>query len=207
MRKLVGEEPRIKRSKLRTLLYCGLIVLVLAPFTIYVLTESNQIFNEKNQLTPMAQLSIIAIAPVLGGLVLTAASNFKRYSEKRLGLISVAKKLISSTVLLIFFVIFMFTVNRLHGIDPYSFQWNDLVAWFRGIYFWLAIPCVYGSIILFLFGIMDLVYVLADIDTNVIKSKNNYQNKSDASKSPSLTTSSKIISKVKTQRRSRGSVL
>lgn len=159
LRKLVGEDNLTKRPRWRLILNWCLVVLLLIPFSFYLLTgELNQ------QVSPMAQFSIIVVAPVLGGLVLTAASNLEKTSEKRSSLMCVAQKFISATVLFILFVPFIYTVDLFHGIDPNSFQWLDPIAWYRGIYFWLAVPCFYVGVVLFLFGIVDLVFVLVDLD-------------------------------------------
>jgi len=159
LKKLVGETGLTKRPRWRLVLNWCLVILLFIPFSLYLLT------GELNQQIPLlAQFSIIAVAPVLGGLVLAAASNLEKISEKRLSLMCVAQKFISATVLFIFFVPFIYTVNLL-SIDPNSFKWFDPVAWYRGIYFWLAVPCFYVGIVLFLFGIMDLVFVLVELDT------------------------------------------
>lgn len=161
LRKLIGEDNSTNRSHSRLILNFCLVVLLLVPFSIYLLT------GELNKpVPPMAQFSIIAIAPILGGLVLTAASNFKSTPEKHSELICIAQKFISATVLFILFVPFIYMVNLLHGIDVNSFQWHDPIAWYRGIYFWLAVPCFYIGIVLFLFGIMDLLFVLVDLGTS-----------------------------------------
>lgn len=164
VRKLIGEdkpEPR-KRTIAESLLSLFLLVLLLPPFTIYFLV------GDLYKTTPaVAQFSIVAVAPTLGGLVLAAASALEK-SDKRLQLIRVSQKFIVATVLFIIFVPSLLIVDLLHGINITSFTFSNLrdgQAWARGIYFWLAVPCFYGGTALFLWGLRDLVYALMDLGT------------------------------------------
>jgi len=134
-------------------------VLLFIPFTVYFALGENV-----TSVSPVAQFSIIAVAPTLGGLVLAAASNFRGKPEKREELIRVSQKFITAAVLLMLSVPFIFMVDILGGIDIDSFDWRDSITWFRGIYFWLALPCLYIGIIIFLWGITDLIFALANLD-------------------------------------------
>lgn len=162
VKKLIGEdkpEPREQNVRSRTEYFFSyfLFLLLLPPFTIYFLVG-----DMYKTIPAVAQFSIVAVAPTLGGLVLTAASALEK-SDKRLQLIRVSQKFIVATVLFIIFVPSLLIVDLLHGINITSFTFSNLhdpVAWARGIYFWLAVPCFYGGTALFLWGLRDLVYVL-----------------------------------------------
>ena len=153
LRKIVGENDakgKIRRPSWILILNLCLWLFLFVPLSLYLLTTE-----------PSAeQFSIITIAPVLGGLVLAAASIMTKPSETRTSLLRVAQKFISATVLFILFIPFIYVINLWKGINPNSFQWNDVTAWFRGIYFWLAAPCFFLGEALFLFGLTDLIYAL-----------------------------------------------
>lgn len=153
LRKAVGEDNAPNRPRWLWFLNIIIILIIFLPMSVYFLTKN----------IDTGQFSVLAIAPVLGGLVLAAASIIKT-SQKRSNLIRVAQKFISATILFIIFIPLMYMLSLLGDIDVNSFQWNDISAWFRGIYFWLAVPCFFIGEVLFLFGITDLILVLVDFD-------------------------------------------
>lgn len=163
IKKFIGEdkpEPR-KRTRAEYLLSQFLFMLLLPPFTLYFLVG-----DLYKTIPAVAQFSIVAVAPTLGGLVLAAAALDK--SGKHLQLIHISQKFIVATVLFIVFVPSILIVDLLHGINITSVTFSNLrdgQAWARGIYFWLAVPCFYGGTALFLWGLRDLVYALIDLGT------------------------------------------
>lgn len=175
IKKIVGEYKHSKRSRLRWSISWYLLLFLLAPFSIYLVHELSQ------QNVPAAQLSILAIAPTLGGLVLAAASNTRITNKTHSELIHVARKLISATLLFVFFVPFIFIVDQLGGIDINAVpNFSDLQAWLRWLYFWLAAPCFYVGVFLFILGLIDLVFALRDFST----SKSRRQVKKKSKKTP-----------------------
>jgi hypothetical protein len=138
-----------------------LFVLLFAPFSFYFL-----IGGKDQQLPTIAQFSIVAVTATLGGLILTAA-NLQKDFKRRQEFVHVSQKLIVATVLFIIFAACTQMVNLLGGIDIASPAHNlwDPLAWTRGIYFWLAVPCFYIGVLLFMWGLWDLVLALSGINT------------------------------------------
>lgn len=159
IKKLIGEDkpkPR-KRGMAEYLLSEFLLMLLLPAFSIYFLVG-----DLYKTIPAVAQFSIVAVAPTLGGLVLTAASVLPK-SDKQLQLMRVSQKFIVATVLFIIFLPSFLIVDLLQGINITSFTFSNFrygQDWARGIYFWLAVPCFYGGTALFLWALRDLVYVL-----------------------------------------------
>ncbi|MFA4826629.1 MAG: hypothetical protein WC593_15885 [Methanoregula sp.] len=163
LRRLIGEDTSTQRTRVQSLVYCYTWPIVFVPLSIYLLT------NESNQsVSPVVKFSLIAVAPTLGGLVLSAASNIKGNPKKRSELIRVAQKLISATILLILFVPFLYMVDLLKGIDVNSIDIYDVEAWFRGIYFWLGALCFFGGMLLFLWGVTDFIFALEDLNATYV---------------------------------------
>jgi hypothetical protein len=148
-------------------LLLGLILMLLfLAFTIYFLVGDEQY----KTIPTVAQFSIVAVAPTLGGLILAAAAALKESDSRRLQLIRISQKFIVATVLFIIFVPSLVMVNVLHGINVTSFSFSNLrdsTAWARGIYFWLAVPCFYSGLVLFLWGLRDLVHALMGLASTI----------------------------------------
>lgn len=79
-------------------------------------------------------------------------------------MICVAQKFIGVTILFLVFIPLIYMVDALYGgIDINSVSLLDPMAWLRGISFWIAAPCFYGAVFLFLLGVSDLIFALADL--------------------------------------------
>jgi hypothetical protein len=126
------------------------------PFTIYTLFPGT-----KDVIPQGVGFSPIVIAPVLGGLMLTAAGNKRIKNRARIELISVAQKLIVATVLLIVFAAIFFTAYLfgLADIELNALEWS-VAGFFRWAFFWVGVWVFYPGVYLFLFGIFDLVFAL-----------------------------------------------
>jgi hypothetical protein len=116
---LLWKLPRFRRGTLTTIgegapmprrrLYRFILPTVFAlPLTFYVLLPG---VNES--IPQVAEFSPIVIAPVLGGLMLTAAGSKRIRRITRIELISVAQKLLVATVLFILFASLFFTSKLL----------------------------------------------------------------------------------------------
>jgi hypothetical protein len=176
IRKLIGAEKTTWSPNIGSIIQYILFLLVFTSFVIYSLV------GQLNKSVPeVAQFSILTISPVLGGLVLAAASNYVKNPQKYSELIHVSQKFIMSTVLFIIFVPFSLMVELFGGINPDSLAANlsDPAAWGRSIYFWLGAPCFYAGILLFLWGLKDLVLALVDIDISDDQKQNAEQSNSD----------------------------
>jgi hypothetical protein len=122
------------------------------PFVFYVLSS-----GVTESVPPVIQFSLLAIAPTLGGLVLTAATRL--HKKERVELVSVAKKLIVATVLLIAFASLSFTSDLTGGANPSALDWSA-TGFFRWFLLWGSVWTFYLGIYLFLQGISDLVISL-----------------------------------------------
>jgi hypothetical protein len=151
IRRMVGED-KISRNVWHWFAVWGSWMVLFLPLSIYVLINELSVTDSK-----VAQLSIVAMAPTLGGLVLAAASR----SEWQTELVRVARKFILATVLFIIVIPSLFVVDRMSGIDIYSGDRLALKDWVRGSYFWLAAPCFFVGISLFLVGLIDLMFALS----------------------------------------------
>lgn len=150
IRDTIGEGAPIQRPRYRFILPA----LFAMPFVLYVLLS-----GVKESIPPVIEFSPIVVAPILGGLVLTAAGSRRIRRRARIELISVAQKLIVATVLLIVFVSLFFTVDLIGGIDLNSIKWSfpNVLRWFC---FWGSAWTFYTGAYLFLLGITDLVFAL-----------------------------------------------
>jgi len=146
----IGERPPIQRRWYQFLLPA----LFAMPFVFYVLLS-----GVKRSVTPVMDFSLIAIAPILGGLMLTAAGSKRIRRVVRLELISVAQKLIVATVLLIVFTALFFTLDLVGDIDPKSLEWSSM-GFIRWAFFWGNVWSFYPGVYLFLLGVSDLVFTL-----------------------------------------------
>lgn len=158
LKKGIGEGKSKPRSRYRLLANLFLYFLFSIPFSIYVLKglPTQPFSNVEN-------LSIIGISLVLAGLSFAASSIPPITSRKRVEFICVAQKFIGVTILFLLFIPSISMVDALHGIDINSISLLDPAAWWRGIFFWISVPCFYGAIFLFLLGISDLVFALSDL--------------------------------------------
>lgn len=108
------------------------------------------ILSIAEELPSMLIVSLPAISASLGGLTLTAASLFKKSSENGIGkeyidLISVAKKLIFATVLLLIFY-FSFSWTYVNPVEWRKFDLS-LDGFVRGLIFWISsLSLVLGSL-------------------------------------------------------------
>lgn len=147
---VIGERRSIRRPSYRLIIPIPFVI----PFVFYLLLSGVQ-----KSVPPTLQWSIIAVAPILGGLVLAGASNRRIKKGAHDELISVAQKLIVATVFFILFTCFFFTVEITGGIDT-SLVDLSLMGWFRGVSFWISAAFFYAGVYLFLVAIIDLVLVL-----------------------------------------------
>ena len=151
-RQMVGEHG-MERSTWHLCVLGIAVVLLFAPLSIYILRGQPGVAT-----TPISQFSVIAIASTLGGLILAAAAR----SQWRLEFVRVAQKFILSTVLFIVFIPSIFMVDgMLDGIDINSLEWMSPKAWIRTMYFLLAASCFFIGILLFLAGLVDLMFALS----------------------------------------------
>ena len=165
-KKIFGEGKLKKRRRLHLIVISLSIMIFLLPF---VLLYINGLQIQPDQIPPVAQLSVIGISIGLAGITLTASRISNITPEKRLELICVSQKFITATVLFIFFVAAINMIdNALNGIDVNSFSTTNLsniTNWYRGILFYLSVPSFYVGLILFLVGLVDLVFAFLDLDT------------------------------------------
>jgi uncharacterized membrane protein len=144
IRDTTGEKPPIqKQRRWYQFIFPTLFAI---PFVLYVLLAG---INES--LSPVIEFSLLAVAPTLGGLVLTAAGNRRLSRRAHIELISVAQKLILATVLLIAFASLFFTANLSESADIEFLYWAS---------FWGSVWTFYPGAFLFLLGISDLVFAL-----------------------------------------------
>jgi uncharacterized membrane protein len=144
IRDTTGEKPPIqKQRRWYQFIFPTLFAI---PFVLYVLLAG---INES--LSPVIEFSLLAVAPTLGGLVLTAAGNRRPGSRAHIELTSVAQKLILATVLLIAFAALFFTANLAESADIEFLYWAS---------FWGSVWTFYPGVFLFLLGISDLVFAL-----------------------------------------------
>jgi len=159
LKRVIGEGKSKKRPRYRYGVNLLLFFLFLAPFSIYVL-ESLQ----PKPLYDVVNLSIIGISLALAGLSFAASSISPMTAEKRVELICVAQKFIGVTILFLLFIPLIYMIDALYGgIDINAVSFLDPTAWLRGIFFWIAAPCFYGAVVLFLLGVSDLIFALSDL--------------------------------------------
>jgi len=165
-KKVFGEGKSKKRSRVHSGFIFFLAIIFLLPFT-FLYVDGLQIQPDKVSLT--TQLSVIAISSAFAAITLTASRISNITPNKRLELICVSQKFIMVTVLFIFFAAALNMIDTaLNGINVNSFSTSNLVSpidWYRGVLFYLSVPSFYGSIILFLVGLVDLVFAFFDLDT------------------------------------------
>ena len=133
--------------------------ILLGPLVLYLLVKQDVLQDRP----PALDVGIVAIAAALGGLILNAGLSLK--GPKRAETIRVAQKFIYSVILMVAFVPFMHLVGLLDGDDVVSFEIDSLVAWVRWSVFWVAAASFYGSVSLFIFGLVDLAYALVGIES------------------------------------------
>jgi len=174
-RSFIGENTDLKRSKVRYYVYFFGLLFILTTFAITVgLAELNQLLSDSENKTTisLAQFSILAIAPVLGGLVLTASGNYKEQEKNYIPLLAVAKKLIAATILFLICIPCFYMISLLHGINAESIDWAFLLhsdSLWRGVMYWVGVPCFFGALILFWWGILDLGATMAGLEGKVTK--------------------------------------
>ena len=149
IRDSIGEGTPIQRPRYRFILP----TLFFMPFALYTLVSG------AGKTVTAGDVSLIVIAPTLGGLMFVAAGSRRIRRRARIELISVAQKLIAATVLLIVFAPLLFTIDLLGGINLNSVEWSCLNV-FRWACFWGSAWAFYPGVYLFLLGISDLVFAL-----------------------------------------------
>lgn len=158
VRKALGEDRKSRRTTIHWWTNFLVLSLGLPAFTLYILIRQ---VIEANAAT---QVSVTLIAPVLGGLALSAASGFGNKQESQQELLCVAQKFIMATIFLAMFFPLMFLVGEVLKVDPLICEFTRTGA-IRALYFWCAATGFYGGIILFLFGLVDLVFALVGLRT------------------------------------------
>lgn len=150
---IIGEGRGASRSGSHLLMILIMLALFLPSFSFYTLASYS---SSVSSLGP--QLSILAISPILGGLVLAAVPM----SSSGMELTRVAHKLIFATILFVLFVPAIFLVNQLGSIDVSTMgNLRHTEDWTRGLYFWVAVPSFYGGIALFSVALVDLAFTLS----------------------------------------------
>jgi hypothetical protein len=108
------------------------------------------------------QFNIIVMSSTLGGLVLAGASNRRVTMRVYRELMSVAQKLIISTILLLVFAVTMFWVEATGGIDTHIHDFSrEGIA--RGILFYASAVIFYVGVFMFSIGLIDLALCLEHI--------------------------------------------
>ncbi len=158
LKKSIGEGKSKTRSRYRLFANLFLYLLFSIPFSIYILKGL-----PAQPFSSVENLSIIGISLALAGLSFAASSIPPITSKKRVEFICAAQKFIGVTVLFLLFIPSINMVDALHGIDINSTSLLDPAAWWRGIFFWISVPCFYGAVFLFLLGISDLIFALSDL--------------------------------------------
>lgn len=130
-------------------------VFLFTPFSVHALIVIAGV-----RANPLAQFTMIAVAPVFGALALAAVP---RFNERQGELIHAAKMFILATVCFVIFQPLMYFIDLMEAIEPNSIDLMSADAWVRGIYFWLAAFSFFGGITLFLAGLVDLVFSLVEI--------------------------------------------
>lgn len=158
LKKGIGEGKFKARPRSRHLVNLFFFLIFSVPFSIYVLKGlPTQPFSG------VESLSMIGISLALAGLSFAASSIPSITSKKRIELVCVAQKFIAVTILSLLFIPAIYMVDILNGININSVSLLDAEAWWRGTFFWIAVPCFYGAIFLFFLGISDLIFSLADL--------------------------------------------
>lgn len=145
------------------------IVLLLIPFTLYVLTsipnspiKPETTFNPYYLIPDSFRFYLIIISATLGGLVLTASNNSKLDITTRRDFVNVSKKFIVATILLILFVVFLYNSNIFGNIDPTRFEEHITVQGaYIAVMFWVSVLCFYIGVVLFLTGIIEFIISLS----------------------------------------------
>ena len=133
-------------------------VVFFLPFALYFLIGWDQLLDRP----PTLDVGIVTVAAALGGLVLNAGTNLK--GSKRKETIQVAQKFIAVVVLMIIFLPALHFVELMGNIDVNEFQSDSAEAWVRGFFFWIGAISFYAGISLFIVALVDLVYVMIDMD-------------------------------------------
>jgi len=148
---------RSEKSQLGTsvrLFGAGILALL---FALYVLIPNPQV-----ALPAGLQFNVIIISATLGGLVLAGASNHRITDETHDRLMSVAQKLIASTLLFLIFTVFLFWVDFAGGINVNAFDLSG-EGIMRGILFYSGAISFYVGIFLFSLSLIDLALTLGQI--------------------------------------------
>ena len=133
---------------------------LLVPFILFIVCFYILLGDSQVAVPSTLQFNIIIVSATLGGLVLATATISRVKRAKRRELLSVAQKLIVATILFVFTTALLFLVELLGGIDANSFEWTTK-GLFRGIFFWATVICFFSGVILFSFGIIDLILALS----------------------------------------------
>ena len=146
---IIGEKNSTKYKPYRIIFP----LIFMIPLVFYLLLGSSK---------PMPaglEFNVIIIAPTLGGLVLAGATNSRIKKRAYNELMSVAQKLIVATVLFIIFVSLFFTVQLAGDIKTDSLDFSPMGG-FRYFCFYGSVFSFYAGSLLFLLGIIDLVFAL-----------------------------------------------
>jgi hypothetical protein len=111
------------------------------------------------------QFSIIPITAVLGGLVISGAHYSKIDSECRADLLRVSQNLIVSTILFIFFAVFLVVASVGTNVDPNQLPETQL-GWIKLIFYWIALLLFILGTSMFVIGVINLLKGLNKLKTS-----------------------------------------
>ena len=149
LKRIVGEALHPKRTLAHYCCIVGVWVLLFLPFATF------NLINTVVPNNPLAQFSVFAVAPILGGLALAAAAGFREAGRTRPG--SSGAKYMVVTALFIVFFPHILIVGSAPPIDIYSLELSR-VGLVSGFFFWLAISSFLLGLSLFLVALVDLIF-------------------------------------------------
>jgi hypothetical protein len=163
IKKIFGEGKGVKRRTLHYWINSFVVIIFLLPFTFLFF---NGFLLQENQISTIAQISVIGISITLSGVLLSTIRISQITPLKRQELLCISQKFIMVAILSIFSAASLLLIDKgLNGIDIYTFLPNDITNLYRGFLFWFTTPCFYGSLILFIIGLVDTIFVFFDLDT------------------------------------------
>lgn len=164
-RHLVGEFQNTNRSTFHGQMIIFAFVLFFVPIAILSIKVLFTPVITSSSDSGTMQFNIATIAPTIAGLILTLVSSsvitgVRRKNEAK----CVTRKLVSATISFILFSVTFPMVDLLQGIDIFTLDLLTVDAWIRGIYFWIGAACFYGGVFLFILGMVDFIFLLADFN-------------------------------------------
>ena len=158
IQKIIGEYPHPKRSKFIIGLSWGLGAILMLILSLFILLDqlSKPEVDYKN-------LIVFIVVPILLPIAFGVMKIPDVTKKTKTGLICVIKKLASSTILFVIFIPLFSLTNKLR-IDINSTP--DLVhteSFFRGFIGWSMVFCFYAGLFLFLFAVIDFIFVIKDL--------------------------------------------